>query len=252
MNRPARLALLALSLAALACSTLFPPRPEIAWDPSPQAVVLRAANCCGMVPYEVALNYIPDATLWGDGRIVWVELGAGGERRVREGRLTPDEQRAFLDRIAAAGFFGWQSNYGDYSVTDLASQCLGVTLTSTSHQVCEYYRGAPAAFDDLYAAAAEGAGAAGADFIPERGYLIAQEQGGFISGSAPVSHWPAVAAGFSLAEASAGRWVEGEALQAAWAAVNVSLWGQAVEDDGRYYRLVVQVPGLSQSEPPTP
>jgi hypothetical protein len=249
--RPRR-ALLALSLAVLACSTLLPPRPETAWDPDPAAVVLQVTNCCGFVPYEVALNYIPDATLWGDGRIVWVEAGPGGQRRVLEGRLTPDEQRGFLDRIAAAGFFGWESNYGDYSVTDLASRCLTVTLAATRHQVCEYYRGAPAAFDDLYAAAAQGAGAAGADFVPERGYLSARELEGFEPGTTTVVPWPAEAAGFPLAEAQGGRWVEGEALRAAWEAVNANFWGQAVEDAGRYYQLVVQVPGLSQSEPPAP
>lgn len=244
-----RLALLALGLATLACSTVLPPRPEITWDSDPAAVVLQATNCCGFVPYEVALNYIPDATLWGDGRLVWVAYDPDGQRRVLEGRLAPDEQRAFLDRIAAAGFFGWNSNYGDYSVTDLASRCLAVRLTATRHQVCEYYRGAPAAFHALYTAAAQGAGAAGADFIPERGYVTAYPLTGVDPAALTVRLWPSDA-GFTLAEAQGGRWAEGAALRAAWEAVNAGYWSHALQDGETYYRLTVQVPGLSQSAPP--
>jgi hypothetical protein len=245
-----RNAVLALSLAALACNSLLPPRPEVAWDPSPEAVVVRATNCCGLTPIQFVMNYIPDMTAWGDGRLIWVQTGSDGERRVLEGRLTEAEMKALLQRFVDAGFFGWEASYADYSVTDMPSQCLVVNLEVVGKSVCEYYRGAPAAFDRLYAEAARGAGAAGVDFVPERAYLTAYPLESY---SPPdpgaIPHWPA-AAGFTLAEAQAGRWVEGEALQVAWAAVNASVWSSFLQEDGAYYQVAVQVPGLSWSEPP--
>jgi hypothetical protein len=245
-----RLTVATLLVAALACNTLLPPRPALEWDASPEAVVIQATFCCGFVPMEVAVNYIPDATVWGDGRIVWVLQSAGGGRQVLEGRLSADEMRALLGQFVDAGFFGWDDSYANYNVTDLASQCLTVSLTGEHKTVCEYYEGAPRAFHTLYDYVSGGAGAVGADYVPERGYVTAYPLTEFDPAGLQVWPWPAEAAGFSLAEAGGGRWVEGEALQTAWTAVNGSFWGHALQDGDSYYRLTVQVPGLSQSAPP--
>lgn len=235
--------------AALACNTLMAPRPSVDWDRAPEAVIVQATFCCGFVPMEVAVNYLPDATVWGDGRIVWVQATADGGRQVLEGRLTEAELRALLQRAVDDGFFGWRDSYADYTVTDLASQCLMVSLTGERKTVCEYHQGAPRAFHALYDYVSGGAGAAGADFIPKRGYVTAYPLTGVDPGTLTVRPWPSDA-GFTLAEAQGGRWAEGAALLAAWEAVNAGYWSHALQDGETYYRLTVQVPGLSQSAPP--
>ncbi|MGQ0600537.1 MAG: hypothetical protein ACT4QE_02430 [Anaerolineales bacterium] len=245
-------ALGALMLATLACSTLFPPRPEVKWDTDPQAMIIQVTFCCGFVPQEVALNYIPDATVWGDGRIVWVESGPNGERRVLEGRLSASALRELLQRAVNEGFFGWRDSYGDYSVTDLASQCLRVSLAGEAKSGCEYYRGAPQAFHSLYDDIASGAGVSGADYVPVRGFVTTYPLEESDPGNGQVVQWPVEAAGFSLAEAQGGLWVEGEALAAAWEAVNANSWRGVMKDDDVLYSVTVQVPGLSQAEPPEP
>ncbi len=60
-------------LASLACNALVPPKPPLNWDASPSAVIVEVTIIGGLVPREYVMNAIPDARVWGDGRIVWVE-----------------------------------------------------------------------------------------------------------------------------------------------------------------------------------
>jgi hypothetical protein len=253
MLRPRRalIPLAALALAVVACQALSTPSPEVKWDTSPEKVIIRATFCCGLVPESFARNYIPDVQVWGDGRILWSQTGSSGERRVREGHLSESELKGLLERVVDDGFFGWEDNYADYSVTDMPSKCLSVELAGKTKSVCEYYKGAPEAFHALYDHIASGAGTTGADFVPEKAYLTAAPRT-FSGPVQPDLHWPAASVGFSLSEAVSGKWVEGEAAELAWRVVNKNQWGHVVQDGDTYYQLVVQVPGVSQNAPPAP
>jgi hypothetical protein len=241
-----RLALPILVAAALACNTLAPPRPEVVWDPSSDAVVVSATYCCGLVPPYYAENYIPAVTIWGDGRIIWAEEGRREGRRVREAMLTEAKLTELLQGFVDAGFFGWADHYADYRVTDLPTQCLRVELASASKQVCEYYSGAPPRFESLYSMVAHGVGLGGSDFVPTQGLLSvwpAQPP----SNANPDAYvdWDPVAAGFSLSDVIGRRDVDGNALALAWRAVNRNVWFPLVRDGDDFYYVVVTVPGLS-------
>jgi hypothetical protein len=119
MNRsplPALCSLAALLLSQLACNTLFPPKPAIEWDTSAEALILRASVSGGLVPQNFVLNAVPDAQVWGDGRIVWVEYTGEGGRRVLEGYLTEAQLESFLRRAVNDGFFGWENYYSNPDV----------------------------------------------------------------------------------------------------------------------------------------
>jgi len=253
-SRPAGAVVLAALLAAgLACQTVLGPRPPVAWDPDPQALVLSATFCCGLAPSWVTENYIPEVQIWGDGRIVWVERNQAGGQRVLTGVLTPDQLAALLQQYVDAGFFGWDSLYGDFEITDGASQCVRVALASVSKEVCEYYSGAPEAFRRLYSVAASGAGAAGEAFVPTQGYVIADRQ----NYSMPPTGddyllWPAESLGVSLDDLWDGAWLEGAPLAFAWRVVAGDTWQPLVRQGEAYYLLTVRVPGISQMDPPTP
>src|SRR5919109_2966396 len=47
---------------------------EVSWLHHPEARILRVTFCCSplMSPTE-ELAYLPEAQVWGDGRIIWVE-----------------------------------------------------------------------------------------------------------------------------------------------------------------------------------
>ncbi len=199
-------------------------------------------------------NYIPEAQLWGDGRLIRVQTGSSGERRVLTAQLTTAEMETRLRSFVDAGFFGWQDNYADYSVTDQPSTCLEVNRLSANKQVCEYYRGAPKAFHQLVGDMASGAGHPGADFVPQRGYLTAYPQ--TLSPSQQQSpdlgqwQWPAEGVGFSLPEAENGRWIDGPALTLAWSITSANQWNPRVQDDVNYYQITVRVPEVSWVHPP--
>jgi hypothetical protein len=242
-----RIAFLTLALAALACNALLPPRPELKWDTSPDALIIETYVAGGLVPINYQKNYIPEARVWGDGRILWVE-SSGGTRRVLEGHLSEDELRALLQKISEAGFFGWDDFYQPREmVYDAGTTTLTVNLLDTHKSVSEYFQGAPAKFHELAAYLGDGAGASGADFVPTRAYLTALPFGDDNIKSDYV--WPDESAGFTLAEAVGGRYIEGEALEFAWQVVKQSM-NAILESGGQRYQLLVQVPGVSLEAPP--
>ncbi len=245
--------LLFLSLFLLgtsACATLFPPRPAITWDTDPEALIVSATYCCGFVlSYEVE-NYIPDAQIWGDGRIIWVEEG-GDQRKVFEGALTQGQMADFLRFIETEGFFGWEDLYANYNITDHAHQCLEIVLLEESKRVCEYIEGAPRAFHYLYNRIAKGAGATGTAFIPDSGYLISYLFPRLYAKRYFNDQiWEADKMGFSLEEAVHGLWIEGEVLETAWEIVNINIWRNLIQDGEDYYEIAIQIPGVSAQAPP--
>lgn len=236
-----------LTLAALACVTVLPPRPALEWDEAPETVVIEAYVVGGMVPTNYHQNYIPEVRVFGDGRIVWVEWN-NAQRTVLEGRLTKDELQAVLEEFSSAGFFGWRDFYEPNStIYDAPTSTLRVNLLSTSKSVSEYVEGAPAQYDVLWARVASGAGATGTPFMPENGYLLATPLNG---NNAQATHtWPDAAAGVTLAEVTAGQYVQGEALASAWRIINENQYA-VVESDGAQYFISLQIPGISYQTPP--
>ena len=247
---PSLCSLAALLLSQLACNTFFPPKPDIEWTTDPETIVIQASFGGGLVPQNFALNAVPDAQVWGDGHIIWVDYDTHGARRVLEGYLTTAQMETYLGQVVNAGFFGWENFYSNPDVYDAGTQCLSIHLASESKSVCEYFEGAPSAYHKLYNEVAGGLAMEGSDYVPTRGYLTAWAIGDLYS--QPVAlHWPADSVGLSLREAQGGVWVEGEALELAWRTLNTNLYAIVQEGDA-YYQLVVQVPGVSQSEPPAP
>ncbi len=237
-------------LAALlaACGSLQP-TPELAWDPSPDAVLIEAVNCCGLVPGGFVESYIPDARLWGDGRIVWVTQQDEGGRQVWEGHLSEAEVRALLQDFAASGFFEWKEHYEpELIATDLPTKSLTVYLQGKTKRVSEYMSGAPPDFHRLYDWLASGAGAEGRPYRPQRGLLRVWPTADSPERDLPT--WDAARLGVDLAQVGEeGQWIEGGALQLAWELSNENPWNPVVVQDGVAYGITLAVPGVTWREP---
>ena len=246
MRRQLLCPIVALTLALLACNTLLPPRPEVDWDTDPQALVVSADTCCGML-YDP--NGIPTARLWGDGRLIWVAVESSGARRVLTAALTTDQMKALLQRFVDSGFFGWQDSYRpSYEVYDAPSTCLHVALQSASKSVCDLMGNAPAAFYELLDGLA--AGLTETNYVPTRAYLQANPVGS--ASLAPVLQWPADSLNLSLKDASQGVWVEGKTLEVAWRAVNERPYNALVQEGDTFFSLVLLVPDVTRQQPPAP
>lgn len=231
------------------------PQPEVFWDSGSEKLIVSATFCCGYTSETVRINYIPDAQIWGDGRIVWTHFDTDGVRSVLASSLTTDQMTAWLQRAVDQGFFGWQELYiNPLPPSDLPSQCLSIELESQTRKVCEYDEGAPQAFHDLYDDIASGMQFVGEKYQPARGYLLAESMGSVDSLKVDsISNWDSVSLGMLLSQGVNGAWIEGPALEAAWELVNTNPWGATVVKDGEVlYQISLQVPGLSMTEPPVP
>jgi hypothetical protein len=240
--------LITLLLTQLACNTLLAPRPPVAWDASASALIIEANSSGGML-YEP--NAIPDARLWGDGRLVWVDYHSSGARQVLTAALTPDKMRDVLAAYVSAGFYGWDDYYSPGVVYDAPNTCVRVALTGHSKSVCESLTGAPRAFRRLYNDMAGGLGLAGVPFVPERGFLSVTAVGPDLPAGSLSVEWPATSLGLTLEAiaASDGAWLETDALVLVWDAANAEPLYPILHDGDTYYQAQLKVPGVTTLEP---
>ncbi|MDX1520832.1 MAG: hypothetical protein R3264_04340 [Anaerolineae bacterium] len=224
---------------------------EVSWNTDPEAVIISATFCCGFTTRTTVMNYLAAATIFGDGRIVWVETDLNGGRQVFEAKLDPDQLSGLISRIEADGFFDWEDRYANENVADAAEQCLSVNLNPQQKQVCEYVEGAPPAFHQLYDDLDGGLGLSGTAFVPERAYVTATPLEGFSAGDGPpiTGEWPADELGVSLADYQTGTWLEGEPLATAWQIINQNWQIGLVQEGDTVYELWLQLPALSLAAP---
>ena len=228
---------------------------SLAWDTSPKAKMIVATLCCGLAPDLLRINYLPAALVWGDGHILWTKSDSKGHRQVLEGMLSQDQMSVLVQGALSQGFFDWKELYkSPNSPTDLPPKCISLQLKDRSHRVCEYFKGAPTEFNNLYNTLASGAGLQGKDYRPLKGFLVSHPQSTSYkpTSTGQLLVWDAKSTNLSLSQAINGLWVEGPALEAAWELVQSRPAGPMVKDNSNYYQLSLQIPGVSMIEPPAP
>lgn len=226
---------------------------EVSWLHHPEACILRVTFCCSplMSPAEEHA-YLPEAQVWGDGQIIWVEREP--IQRPLIGFLSEEQMINLLERIVASGFFDWQDQYSsELPPTDTPSRCIEIHLEVQSKQVCELEAGAPPAFEEIHTILTTGANSQGKNYVPEVAYLsgVEVDESVLRANNELEMEWPEEL-GIPLAEAIQGVWIEGEPLAEIWRAAWANVFHMPpVVDESGAYRLIVQVPGVSWVEPPT-
>ena len=231
----------------------------IEWDQDPGTLIIEADTFGGLVPQTQALNHIPDARIWGDGRIVWVERHAGAGRNVWQSQLSHQALIKLASFIIEEGFFDWQTHYQPADPPpDLPTSHISVHLADRSKTVSQYFAlqqaqddgGAPAGFWRIYDAIKTVP--EGEPLVPQRGWLRAWPQDANASADA-ARPWP-VDAGVTLSEAAvAGRWIEEPLITLVWDALNRSGGHSSTravfQEEEKIYSLTLQIPGISLHEP---
>lgn len=237
--------LITFNLAGCSFFTSEPTLPAIEWDPSPEAVIIEAAN--PIKQYHPSLspdliqNYIPEGRVFGDGHIIWAVYAEDRSRTVFEGYLTRDQMTDILQDFVDAGFFGWKEAYfSKLPYDNPPSDYLTVNLTSLSKTVRVTMAQPPEGYMELFDRISTGAGAEGKPFIPQNGTLILEE-----TEEEALMTWDQETYPLALSQATAGIPLVGEALAAAWGIVNQEpLAPPVVEIDGKAYRFFLLIPGL--------
>jgi hypothetical protein len=227
--------------------------PHFIWDVNPDVRMMLATHCCASPTTEELVRfYIPEAQLWGDGRLLWTEQDEEGTRQVFVAWLTADEMQALLQQIASAGFFAWKEEYTGEPVVDGISKCLTVTLVDQVETVCETHGGAPSAFYTLFDHLSQGAGYNGTLFHPDRAFVTGFGPAELAAPQlAAALTWEETQASFPVSHVLSGIWLEdGRTLQLLWDAANRDPYRMPLVEDGdQLYRLILQVPGVSWIEP---
>jgi len=229
---------------------LLRPSTKIDWNRDPAAIVIQATSAWPQSVPALALNAIPDALVWGDGRIVWTEAGPRGGRKVSIGHLQPREMTQLLDEVRRSGFFRMQRWYPADARQGPYDRSLCVHLLDTSHEVCACDGSGPHAFADLYQHVATGAGAAGVPYRPTEALLVATPA--LRSPDRRLPAWDAGATGLRLDDATRGVWVRDIALDLAWKLVNATPADPRATQGSRAYVLTLQVPDIITWEPRLP
>lgn len=89
-------------------------------------VVVQVHDCCGFVPFSVALSAVPPLTIFGDGTTVVAANRSVSDRfpalvRQRRGHLSRPEIAGLLDLARRSGLLGDEVDFGSPQVTDLPS-----------------------------------------------------------------------------------------------------------------------------------
>ena len=166
------------------------------------------------IPPEYLRNYIPEARLFGDGRLVVASYHTS--RTVRQAKLSPDQMRTLLGKFVNAGFFGWNDAYFsplpyDNPITDY----LTLNLLSGSKTVSSSMDSAPRVYKELFATLSSGADAAMSPLVPAEGTLMA------VPTTDPAEdNWDAAGLQVDLSQTAQGVTITGADLQRAWELVN--------------------------------
>lgn len=243
-----KLLLILVFLFLIGCNVLNS-APELTWDHSPDALIIQVTSGGGMEPEAAHRNRIPDAQVWGDGRIIWQTFNEDNVRQVWEGQLSEADMMALLQTFADKGFWRLKDHYEPKSeVFDSSSTSLHVNLLAENKRVSEYHSGAPNRFYELIGLMGSGAGATSQPYLPQAGYLDyypLNADNYLDSPELPV--WDAEAAGLSLEDVPDGL-IEGAALLQAWDAVNQKYWSPIVVEGEDYYELYLEIPELTGRE----
>jgi hypothetical protein len=187
------------------------PRPEIAYDHDPAALVVEADTLDGERS-GTSESHVPTLRLHGDGFLVYSGEPAlanlGTDAIVMTGHLSEGEVQDILWFIHEAGFFDLEKS-NQKLPTDVDIAHITVNLADQSHHVQVHapgFEGTPEAFARTYDRLTEIRPADATPFEPDWGTLHARPMVGQVS---DVVRWPEEM-GLNLADAATGIPLQGE------------------------------------------
>jgi hypothetical protein len=190
------------------------PRPEIAYDHDPAALIVEA-DTLGEGRPGTPESHVPILRLYGDGFVVYAGEPAlanlGTDAIVMTGHLSEGEVQDILWFIHEAGFFDLEES-GQKLPADVDTAHITVHLADRSHHVQVYApgsEGTPEAFTRVHERLTEIRPADAAPFAPDWGTFHVRP---FVGQVSDVVRWPEEM-GVNLADAATGIPLQGELFQ---------------------------------------
>ncbi len=229
----------------------------IQWNRDPYQVVFRAETAGGdNADALYRLNEVPPCTIYGDGRLVWLE-GAGGivSGKVLFDYLTDDLLTNFIWVMAIEGKI---YDYGEGFSRQLPSaqipvyERITVEVNDRKH-VTDAFAEWPDRFYINILERCRTTALTPRVFEPDAAWLSVQTVA--YNPNVPFVLWDATAAGLSLNEiANSGekRWIEGNNVHALWWTLRENTPDIQFNENEVYYQIALQIPGVTVDAPPAP
>lgn len=221
------------------------------WDHDSNTIILRLDERLNEGNPARLANEIPPCTVWGDGRIVWVNP-LDTQREILEARLTDDQVRQVIETVVFSGFYDWESNFAIPDVTNPLVKSITLNLYAQQRTVSRYADWPANGYQRILQACTQ-ISSQPAIFLPTGAWISAYEVPK--EDSVGVWQWLPSAAGFHLSEVANGqppRWITGDLVKLVWTNTILPRYLTRVSDEGRYYEIAVQVPGVTRDAPPAP
>ncbi len=220
------------------------------WQKTPDNIVLRLdSRLKEATPAEVD-NEIPPCTLWGDGRLVWVNQLEEG-KQILEARLSDEEIRTLMEKIIFSGFYDWQSDYIVPNASNPMIESITLNLYSEERTVARYSEWPVDAYNQALKNCRE-ISQSPVLFEPQGGWLTAYE----VPRVDGIGYWrwQTGDTGFSLAEATPDnpRWITDDLVKVVWETTITPAGRIRVLENDKAYELVLRIPGVSRDAPPAP
>jgi len=221
------------------------------WRREADYIILRVDQRRNQEDPSDLANAIPLCTLWGDGRLVWLNSLTDNEE-VLEARLDDEAIRALIENIVFTGFYDWESNFILPDVENPIIQTITLNLYSDERTVSRYTEWEVDGFNRILNACTT-ASSEPVLFLPSGGWVSAYE----VPRVDNVSYvrWSPEAAGFTLAEVQGGanpRWLTGDYLRYLWTTIVMAYNTPLVFEGDKAYQITVQVPNVTRDAPPAP
>ena len=246
---------LLLTLLLAACRpapATVTPTTLVGWNRSPQAVVFRAEIVGGESDFR-ARSAIPNCTIYGDNRVVWINELGPFQLQVLEDRLTDSAIDQFVQYLAAQEriyTFGARLD-AIRAQADVNPVVERVTLTvnEVEHQA-DSFGGWDADWFPRVLKACKDLSAAPVLVAPTSGWVYARSVP--FSMAPPVTAWDAAALGLSLSSVADGgpHWIDGAAASTLWNTLHSLPDNVIFEDGSAYFEVALQVPGVTRDAPP--
>lgn len=227
----------------------------VQWNKDPYSVVFRAEIVGGdNADAFYLLNEVPGCTIYGDGRVVWAADGSG-PRNILFDFVSPEDMSSFIVELGITRkFYEYEEGFplqlpstSKPIYERLTLENNGIKYVSDSFSVWpyDYYN------QSLQLCVAQAK--TPRTFEPDGAWISAQEMA--YDARIPSLFWDEQAASlsfFSLAATQERRWLEGSLVKILWNALKENGFDVQFGEAEKYYRIALQVPGVTRDAPPAP
>lgn len=227
--------------------------PVLGWSKDPTTVIFRLDQTVDGEPQIDALNRLPRCTIYGDGHVVWVNSVPPNGEQVLETQIDDSAFRAFLEFVVRDQKF---YDIPDYAAQRLPSpntpvvESITLNLNQQVRTIRNYDRWPGDVYNVLFDKCSNLTNQP-VLYVPTGAWVTAYP---IDRGSLPEILWQP-SAPFRLSDVAASKtatWATDVALRQLWTFERQTLGKVQWNDNDKYFRVVIQVPGISRDSPPPP